>query len=103
MAHLPIANLTVLTDVQKERVRSRLTGRINVRDELVVHAEQERRALANRRLAIERLTHLIMAVLEVRRSRIHTRPTASSRERRLRAKRTRSRIKGLRRRAEEDR
>jgi ribosome-associated protein len=96
VAHLAIADLTVLSEAQKDRVVAALANRINSRGELVVHVEQERRAGANRRLAVERLAHLILSALRERRSRRRTRPTQSGRRRRLERKRRRSEIKRLR-------
>jgi ribosome-associated protein len=60
-------------------------------------AQDERSQLRNRELAIERVVAALREALHVRRSRLATKPTAASRERRLEDKRRRSETKRLRR------
>jgi ribosome-associated protein len=85
-----------LTDAQKRRVVAR-TGPV-----LRAVAQDERSQLRNRELAVERLVEQLRTALRVERPRVPTKPTASSRERRLAEKRRRSRTKRLRRPAEDD-
>jgi ribosome-associated protein len=87
---------SALTDAQKRRVVAR-TGPV-----LRAVAQDERSQLRNRELAVERLVEQLRAALRVKRPRVPTKPTASSRERRLAEKRRRSRTKRLRRPAEDD-
>jgi ribosome-associated protein len=80
-----------LTDVQKRRVVAR-AGPV-----LRAIAQDERSQLRNRELATERLVEKLRAALAVPRKRKPTAPTAAARERRLAAKKRRSRVKELRR------
>lgn len=89
---VPIAQLG-FSDAQLERVRERLGSRINSEGELVINASATRSQSKNREIAIARATDLIAGALARQRHRRPTRPTASSRERRLQAKRRRGRIK----------
>jgi ribosome-associated protein len=82
---------TALTDAQKRRV----IGRVG--DTLRAVAQDERSQLRNRELATERLVEKLRAALAVPRKRVATKPSAGARERRLEAKRRRSRTKALRR------
>jgi ribosome-associated protein len=80
-----------LSDAQKRRVVAR-AGPV-----LRAVAQDERSLLRNRELAVERLVEKLRAALAVPRRRRPTAPTAASRERRLREKKERSRLKSLRR------
>ena len=76
-----------LTERQKRRVVAR-AGRV-----LRAVAQDERSQARNRELAVERLVARLADALRVERRRVPTRPTATSRERRLAAKRRRSAVK----------
>jgi ribosome-associated protein len=76
-----------LTDRQKQRVRAS-AGPV-----LRAVAQDERSQARNRELAVERLVAKLAEALHVERQRRPTRPTAASRERRLDAKRRRSKVK----------
>lgn len=77
----------------RERLLSRLAGRL-VDGRLTVAASDERRQLANRRLARQRLAQLLReAAAPPARTRRASRPTRGSIERRLAAKRHRAQIK----------
>lgn len=76
-----------LTPTQKRRVVAR-AGAV-----LRAVAQDERSQARNRELAIERLVAKLTEALRVERRRHPTRPTAASRERRLREKKRRSGVK----------
>ena len=57
--------------------------------ELIVRSDRERSRARNRALARQRLAELVRAALERPAPRVDTRPTRASKERRLRAKRSR--------------
>ena len=80
-----------LTDIQKRRVLAR-AGPV-----LRAIAQDERSQVRNRELALERLVEQLRRALRVERRRVPTRPTETSRERRLEEKRRRSQTKRLRR------
>lgn len=95
-AHLPVGSLGFLSEEQRARVRTRLATRINAEDEIVVQVSQERRQLANRKAAIERLAALLEGALRLPRRRKATRPTAAARHQRLQAKKRRGEAKRMR-------
>ena len=76
------------------RQRARLLDRLGPVVRVV--AADERSQARNRQLALDRLRARLAEALHVRRPRRPTAPTAGSRERRLAAKRRRSRVKQLR-------
>ncbi len=80
-----------LSDVQKRRLRERAGPVVRA------VAQDERSQARNRELALERLAAQLREALRVRRPRVPTKPTAASRERRLKDKRRRSEKKRLRR------
>jgi ribosome-associated protein len=82
---------SALTDVQKRRVLAK-AGPV-----LRAVAQDERSRTRNRELALERLVASLREALRVERKRRRTKPTAASRERRLREKKRRSETKRLRR------
>jgi ribosome-associated protein len=90
-ALLDVEASTALTDAQKRRVVARAGGVLRA------VAQDERSQLRNRELAVERLVEKLRAALAVPRRRVPTKPSAAARERRLEAKKRRSRAKRLRR------
>jgi ribosome-associated protein len=82
---------TALSEAQKARIVGRLGPRVTA------SAQDTRSQRRNRALAFERLAHRLAAALEIRRPRTPTRPTTSSRRKRLESKRRRSEIKRARR------
>ncbi len=93
--HLPLYLLPVSTEAH-ERLLSRLSNSINARGELVIHASDTRSQAQNRAHAQRRALKLVLSALEGKRTRRPTRPTNASRQRRITAKKNRSRKKELR-------
>lgn len=90
-----IAETTVLSDAQKERLRI-LAAPYMLGDLLVVMERSSRSLARNRERARERIRDLALAARPEPRKRRPTKPTKASRERRLKEKAVRSRIKALR-------
>ena len=82
---------SALSDAQKRRVLSR-AGAV-----LRAVAQDERSQARNKELAVERLIAQLQAALKVERKRVPTRPTESSKQRRLDEKKRRGEVKRLRR------
>lgn len=80
----------------KKRLARLAGSRMTAAGVLVIEARRHRTQRANREDALERLVALIRKAARRPRKRVATRPTASSRQRRLDAKKRRSRIKRLR-------
>jgi ribosome-associated protein len=93
-----VQNTPSLTAPVKARLKRLAGTRMTDDGVLILDARQSRSQADNRQAAIDRLTDLIRRAARPPRRRKPTRPTAASRERRLRAKRTRSETKRLRRR-----
>lgn len=92
----------VLNDRQKIRVYSRLKGRINTGNEIVVQASEYRSQEQNLVAAINRLNILVAEALQVQAERISTKPTRGSQEERLAGKRRQSARKRERRNSASD-
>ena len=95
-AILDVTQSASLTDEQRRRVTSRVGPR------LTAVAQDTRSQTRNRELALERLRSRLAGALAVQRPRHRTRPTRSSRERRLGSKKQRGEIKRQRRRPSRD-
>lgn len=95
--HWPVGKSVVLSEEEKSRVREKLSNRINNEDELVIVSEEERSQLQNRELAVARLQELVNEALHVPKVRRATKPTRSSKIKRLESKKIRSQIKTARR------
>jgi len=90
-----IAATAVLTDAQKTRLRI-IAAPYMLGDLLVVMERTSRSLARNRERARERILEFALAARPEPRKRRPTKPTKASRERRLKAKAARSRIKALR-------
>jgi ribosome-associated protein len=85
-----------LTDAQKARIAARLGPRVTA------SAQDTRSQLRNRELALERLGDRLAKALEVPRPRRATRPTTTSRRKRIEGKRRRGETKRARKRPSGD-
>lgn len=85
-----VAESTVLTENQRNRLLKRLASRLTRQGELVVHADRSRSRTRNRELARGRIAEIVRRALEIKRPRLPTRPTRASLERARVAKRHRS-------------
>ncbi len=95
--HWPVGKSLVLSEEEKNRVREKLVNRINNEDELVIMSEEERSQPQNRELAIARLQELVEQAIFVPKKRRPTKPTRSSKLKRLESKKIRSQVKAHRR------
>jgi ribosome-associated protein len=94
-ARFDVAASTALSAAQKRRVIARVGSVVRA------VAQDERSQSRNRELALERLAKRLGDALRVERTRVPTRPTPGSQERRLADKRRRSGTKRLRRTTED--
>lgn len=91
--HWSINKTRVYNWEEQQRIRSKLSNKINNNDELVVISEEERSQSQNRAKAIARMRSLVIQALRVPKKRRPTRPTKASKQRRLDKKILHSRIK----------
>jgi len=97
----PLAS-AALRDDEKARLREEWSARLTATGVLRIRSGEERSARQNRERCLESLASLLRAALAPRRIRRETAPTRASKERRIEAKRGRSRTKERRRRPEGD-
>ena len=88
-----VANCDSFSEVQKRRILSRLATRADKNGILRVVSQRYRTQSANRRVAVERLQHLLADVLKTRPVRKKTRVPYAAKRRRLEQKRQRSQLK----------
>ena len=97
-----VANSPSLSEPQRARVLERLAGYIDSAGVLHLVSQSERSQLRNREEVLARFQALMRQALKRRKRRKPTRPTAASKERRLREKRRRSDIKRRRGKVQEE-
>lgn len=95
--HWNVGKSRVFSEEEKFRIRMKLKNRLNNYDEVVVDSEEERSQTQNRDLAVSRLQSLVVEALKVPKKRRATRPTKSSKLKRLESKKKRGEVKKLRR------
>ena len=94
--HVPLSKLELPPGVMR-RLLAQQTGRINKAHELIVQASSHRSQLQNKQDAVRRVEKLIAAAYQIPKQRQATKPTASSKRRRVDNKKRRSNIKSQRR------
>ncbi len=95
--HWCVGESAFFSPIEKERIRIKLANRLNDEDEIVVMAEEERSQLQNRAQALARLQTLVGEALVIPKRRKPTRPTYSSKLKRLETKKKHSIKKAHRR------
>jgi ribosome-associated protein len=98
----PVAHTASLPEDVRERLRKLAGRRVGSDGWLMISANRYRSQSRNREDARSRLLELIRAAVHPPKPRRATRPTAASKERRLKAKRDRGQVKQTRSRREED-
>lgn len=91
-----VRNSPSLPEAVRERLQDSLARRINKDGILLISASRHRTQERNRRDAVDRLVSFIRDAARPRRRRRPTRPTRVSKERRVREKRHRGRVKRTR-------
>lgn len=87
-----------LTEEQRLLLLEKLAGRLTREGQLVLHSSKHREQSRNAEAARERMLEILREALLPRPVRVETRPRRAAKERRLKAKRTRSAVKRARRR-----
>jgi len=90
-------NCTEITPDQRRRIRRKLSTRLSRDGRLRIISRKERSQIRNRKTAMLRLIELLENALRVTKTRRPTRPTASSKRKRLEQKRHRAQRKSDRR------
>lgn len=93
---LNIENLQTISEIQKNRIRTKLKNRLNSEDEIVLHVQDTRTREKNRKIAVDRMKDLIEEALLIPKKRKATKPRRSVREKRLGLKKAHGDKKKLR-------
>lgn len=88
-----VVNCRWLSDMQKQRIRSRLAKRADVNGVIRVVSQKFRTQQANRRAAVERLQQLLSGALKIRPVRKESTVPYAAKQRRLDRKKRRSLLK----------
>jgi ribosome-associated protein len=83
---LDIGHSGILTPGQKVWLIAKLGGRVSMNGILQITSQKERTQLGNKKAVIERFRHIILKAFEIPTKRKDTRPSKSSKERRLKEK-----------------
>jgi len=97
-----IANSPSLPDPVRDRLLALDDQRVTADGVLIIKSQEHRTQERNRRAAIERLCNLIQSVLVEQKPRKKTRPSKSTKKKRLEDKRRRGLVKKTRGRIDED-
>jgi len=87
---------SVFSEKEKELIFTKLNNRINSEGELLLFSESERTQPANKQKVFERFILLLKNALTPKKKRIKTRPTESSKQKRLEKKKNNAQKKQLR-------
>lgn len=91
--HWNIYNSNTINDKQKLILKNKLKNKINNDNELTIASETERSQIQNRKIGIEKLNLLVNKALAVPKRRKPTKPTLSSKLKRLENKKKTSLLK----------
>ena len=86
----------LLSDLEKERMKIKLKNRINSEGFLHLYSQLSRSQLANKEEVFKQFIELIFQALFIQKIRFKTKPTYSSKEKRIDSKKRNSLIKTLR-------
>jgi ribosome-associated protein len=92
-----VAHSPSLSEMQRQRILSKLKHLINSEGVLHLTSQSERSQLRNREIVTARFQEVLATALRVPKKRRSTKPTAASKTRRLDSKKRRGQIKQLRR------
>src|SRR5438105_4926560 len=100
--HWNLAANTSIPITVKDRLRTLQRNRITVEGDLVIHAQNHRDQERNKLECLDRLRDMLLQAATVPKKRRPSKPSRGSKERRLHAKKNRSKIKSGRGRVELD-
>lgn len=92
----PVSASQLISENQKAIIHQRLSSRINNDGELLVRSQQYRSQLQNKMEVIRKINVLLFEALKQQKKRIASKPTRSSKERRLEEKKRDSLVKQTR-------
>jgi Protein chain release factor B len=87
---------SAFTEKEKELIFTRLKNKINKESEIILVSQSERTQLMNKEVVTDKFYDLVSKALTIQKKRRSTRPTLTSKIKRLEEKRSRGNIKKLR-------
>ena len=87
---------TKFSEIEKEIIHRKLKNKINKEGEIILVSQSERSQLMNKQVVTEKFYDLVSKAITLQKSRRSTKPTLSSKLRRIEGKRNRGNIKKLR-------
>lgn len=91
-----VGHSEALSEEEKQKIKEKLSRRINSEGYLQVFAQEYRSQKQNKELAIHRFYHYLEEALKTRKKRIRTKPTKKAVEKRLQGKKVVSQKKATR-------
>lgn len=88
---------TLITNEQKQVIKQKLANRITADGFLLVKSQEQRTQAGNKERVIEKMNELVQNALIKKKSRIATKPTAASKEKRIESKKRNASLKEGRR------
>ncbi len=95
--YFSVTDSRLLTEAQKALVRQKLARKINAQGLLQVRSQVHRSQLDNKQEVIRKINALVSDALKREKKRISTKPTASSKQKRINSKKRIAQIKEARR------
>jgi len=83
----------LVTEEQKQLIAKKLANKITADGFLLVKSQADRTQLGNKQLVIEKINQLLQHAIEKKKSRIATKPSKASKEKRIEGKKIKSQIK----------
>jgi ribosome-associated protein len=87
---------SAFSEKEKELIFTRLKNRINKESDIILVSQSERTQLMNKEAVVDKFYAIVSKALTIQKERRSTRPTMSSKIKRLEGKRNRGKIKKLR-------
>lgn len=94
--YFDIAASQGLSEEEKKIISEKLAARINSKGLLIVVSQEDRTQLGNKKIVFGKFHELLQQALRKRKKRKTTKPTATSKESRIRQKKKRGELKSLR-------
>lgn len=92
-AAVPIAKIEGFSEKEQSLLTKNLKSSVNKNFEIFIDCEDTRFQEMNRKIALERLESKIISAIKISKKRIKTKPTAASKEKRMKAKKLKSLLK----------
>lgn len=96
MLRFNVLTSRLLTDEEKETIRTKLASKLTKEGELIVSSDGKRSQLKNKEIAFKKLDRLLSKAFVQKKARKKTKPTKAANEKRLQAKKQNAEKKAMR-------